>query len=151
MSSPMDQTDINAIQLLVNMHLPVGNLALSRLLNEVARLQSSIADCQTTIESMIKTSHWQLERIKHLEAEMDKAPALIAEVASLRSMLGRAGEVIEPFAKRYDELQERIRVAIEERPEITANEVMALENHKAQYAYAKQVLSEIRGVSGEQA
>lgn len=51
-------------------------------------------DHNTTIESMSNTGRWQLERINHLEAEMDKAPALVAELASLRSMLGRAASVI---------------------------------------------------------
>jgi len=115
----------------------------SRLLDEVERLRAENAVLMTPGTTSAEMDYKDMRKfqLKFIEADSDNR--------CLRSMLGRAGEVIEPFAERYDELQERIRVATEERPEITANEVMALENHKAQYAYAKQVLSEIRGVSGE--
>lgn len=97
MTTPMNKHDLDMIranmrdiEAMTGQAVPMSSKVVSRLLNEVERLQAEVTDYITTQESMSKTSHWQLERINHLEAEMDKAPALIAELASLRTLLSKA-------------------------------------------------------------
>ena len=70
-------------------------------------------------------------------------------VKELLSALELARKALEPFATQYDILSERIRIATEERPEITANEVMNLEMQRNMYLKAKEALDTLTTIRGE--
>ena len=85
----------------------------------------------------VHTEEW--DETRYLEQKV--AQALLDRDKYWLSQMEPMVEALRPFANEYERLSECIRIATEERPEITANEVMNLENSRARFFQAHQALA----------